>query len=116
MSTETLPFKTELKQVLFLPAHKPFDLMWWNGKKGLQLYIRRVFIMDDVEAMLPPYLRFVKGVVDSPDLPLNVSREMLQQSAPLEKIKSNLITKKLRTLEERKKDEFHAYLQFKKEL
>ena len=47
MSTETLPFKTELKQVLFLPAHKPFDLMWWNGKKGLQLYIRQVFIMDD---------------------------------------------------------------------
>jgi molecular chaperone HtpG len=106
----------EFKALLFLPVHKPFDLMWGNGKKGLQLYIRRVFIMDDVEAMLPPYLRFVKGVVDSPDLPLNVSREMLQQSAPLEKIKSNLITKILRTLEEMKKDEFDAYLKFYKEL
>jgi molecular chaperone HtpG len=72
--------------------------------------------LDDVEAMLPAYLRFVKGVVDSPDLPLNVSREMLQQSAPLEKIKSNLITKVLRTLEEMKKDEFDAYLKFYKEL
>src|SRR5438067_8787594 len=116
MSTETLPFKTELKQVLFLPAHKTFDLMWGNSKKGLQLYIRRVFIMDDAEAMLPPYLRFVKGVVDSPDLPLNVSREILQQSAPLEKIKSNLVNKVLRTLEDMKKDEYDAYLKFYREL
>jgi molecular chaperone HtpG len=106
----------EFKALLFLPAHKPLDLMWGNGKKGLQLYIRRVFIMDDAEAMLPAYLRFVKGVVDSPDLPLNVSREILQQSAPLEKIKSNLITKVLRTLEEMKKNEFDAYLKFYKEL
>ena len=73
-----------------MPAHKPFDLMWGDSNKGLQLYIQRVFIMDDCEALLPPYLRFVRGVVDSPDLPLNVSREILQQSAPLEKIKSNL--------------------------
>ncbi len=73
-------------------------------------------LSHDVEAMLPAYLRFVKGVVDSPDLPLNVSREMLQQSAPLEKIKSNLITKVLRTLEEMKKDEFDTYLKFYKEL
>jgi molecular chaperone HtpG len=106
----------EFKALLFLPAHKPLDLMWGNGKKGLQLYIRRVFIMDDAEAMLPAYLRFVKGVVDSPDLPLNVSREILQQSAPLEKIKSNLITKVLRTLEEMKKNEYDAYLKFYKEL
>jgi molecular chaperone HtpG len=89
----------EFKALLFLPAHKPFDLMWGDSKKGLQLYIRRVFIMDDAEVMLPGYLRFVKGVVDSPDLPLNVSREILQQSAPLEKIKSNLVNKVLRTLE-----------------
>jgi molecular chaperone HtpG len=106
----------EFKALLFLPVHKAFDLMWGNSKKGLQLYIRRVFIMDDAEAMLPPYLRFVKGVVDSPDLPLNVSREMLQQSAPLEKIKSNLVNKVLRTLEEMKKDEYDAYLKFYREL
>src|SRR4029077_8057690 len=106
----------EFKALLFLPSHKPFDLMWGNSKKGLQLYIRRVFIMDDSEVMLPAYLRFVRGVVDSPDLPLNVSREMLQQSAPLEKIKSNLTNKILRTLEEMKKDEHDAYLGFFKEL
>jgi molecular chaperone HtpG len=106
----------EFKALLFLPSHKPFDLMWGNSKKGLQLYIRRVFIMDDAEVMLPAYLRFVKGVVDSPDLPLNVSREMLQQSAPLEKIKSNLVNKVLRTLEEMKKDEYDAYLKFYREL
>jgi len=106
----------EFKALLFLPAHKTFDLMWGNSKKGVQLYIRRVFIMDDAEAMLPPYLRFVKGVVDSPDLPLNVSREILQQSAPLEKIKSNLVNKTLRTLEEMKKDEYDAYLKFYREL
>ncbi len=106
----------EFKALLFLPAHKPFDLMWGDAKKGLQLYIRRVFIMDDAEVMLPGYLRFVKGVVDSPDLPLNVSREILQQSAPLEKIKSNLVNKVLRTLEEMKKEEYEAYLKFYKEL
>src|SRR5262249_490235 len=56
--------KIELKALLYLPSHKPMDLIWGDGHKGLQLYIRRVFIMDDCEAMLPPYLRFVKGVVD----------------------------------------------------
>jgi molecular chaperone HtpG len=107
----------EFKALLYLPAHKPFDLMWGgDSKKGLHLYIQRVFIMDDCEALLPPYLRFVKGVVDSPDLPLNVSREILQQSAPLEKIKSNLVTKLLKTLEEMKNEEYDAYVAFFKEL
>jgi molecular chaperone HtpG len=106
----------EFRALLYLPAHKPFDLLWGDSRKGLHLYIRRVFIMDDCEAMLPAYLRFVRGVVDSPDLPLNVSREMLQQSAPLEKIKSNLVNKVLRTLEEMKTDEYDAYLGFHKEL
>ncbi len=106
----------EFKALLYLPAHRPFDLLWGDSKKGLQLYIQRVFIMDDCEALLPPYLRFVRGVVDSPDLPLNVSRELLQQSAPLEKIKSNLVTKLLKSLEEMKNEEYDAYVKFFKEL
>src|SRR5262249_10516818 len=82
----------------------------------LQLYIRRIFILDDPDALLPGYLRFVKGVVDSPDLPLNVSREMLQRTAPVEKIKSNLTIKVLKTLEEMKNQEYDAYLGFYHEL
>src|SRR4029077_10638065 len=106
----------EFKALLYLPGHKPFDLMWGDKSKGLHLYIQRVFIMDDYEILLPRYLRFVRGVVDSPDLPLNVSRELLQQSAPLEKIKSNLVNKVLNTLEEMKKTENEAYVGFYKEL
>jgi molecular chaperone HtpG len=106
----------EFRALLYLPKHKPFDLIWGDSKKGLHLYIRRVFIMDDCEALLPIYLRFVRGVVDSPDLPLNVSREMLQKSAPLEKIKSNLTNKLIRTLADMKRDENDAYLAFYKEL
>lgn len=106
----------EFKALLYLPGHKPFDLMWGDKTKGLHLYIQRVFIMDDYEILLPRYLRFVRGVVDSPDLPLNVSREMLQQSAPLEKIKSNLVNKILNTLEEMKKREYDSYVKFYDEL
>jgi molecular chaperone HtpG len=106
----------EFKALLYIPAHKPFDLMWGDSHKGLQLYIQRVFIMDDCEALLPLYLRFVKGVVDSPDLPLNVSREVLQQSAPLEKIKSNLVNKILSTLDEMKNKDYDAFVGFYKEL
>jgi molecular chaperone HtpG len=106
----------EFKALLYLPRHKPFDLMWGDSNKGLHLYIQRVFIMDDCDALLPHYLRFVRGVVDSPDLPLNVSREMLQQSAPLDKIKSNLVNKLLNTLDEMKRNEFDAYVGFFKEL
>ena len=106
----------EFKALLYLPAHKPFDLMWGDKAKGLHLYIQRVFIMDDHEILLPRYLRFVRGVVDSPDLPLNVSRELLQQSAPLEKIKTNLVNKILNTLEEMKKREYETYVKFYDEL
>jgi molecular chaperone HtpG len=106
----------EFKALLYIPAHRPLDMMWGDTRKGLHLYIQRVFIMDDCEALLPPYLRFVKGVVDSPDLPLNVSREILQQSAPLEKIKSNLTNKVLNTLDEMKRKEYDAYVGFYKEL
>jgi molecular chaperone HtpG len=106
----------EFKALLYLPAHLPQELLWGETKKGLHLYIQRVFIMDNCEALLPPYLRFVRGVVDSPDLPLNVSREILQQSAPLEKIKSNLTNKILSTLDEMKRKEYDAYVRFYREL
>jgi molecular chaperone HtpG len=106
----------EFKALLYVPAHKPFDLMWGDSNKGLQLYIQRVFIFDDCEALLPKYLRFVRGVVDSPDLPLNVSREILQHSAPLEKIKSNLTSKVLSTLDEIKRKDFDKYVGFYREL
>jgi molecular chaperone HtpG len=106
----------EFKALLYVPAQRPFDLLFGDQRKGLHLYIQRVFIMDNCEALLPAYLRFVKGVVDSPDLPLNVSREILQQSAPLEKIKSNLINKLLATLDEMKRKEYDAYAGFYKEL
>ena len=108
--------QVEFKALLYVPTHKPFDLLYGDSKKGLHLYIRRIFIMDDCEALLPHYLRFVRGVVDSPDLPLNVSREMLQQSAPLDKIKSNLVNKLLRSLEEMKNKDPDKYLKFFLEL
>jgi molecular chaperone HtpG len=106
----------EFKALLYLPGHKPFDLMWGDKPKGLHLYIQRVFILDDYEILLPRYLRFVRGVVDSPDLPLNVSRELLQQSAPLEKIKTNLVNKILNTLDEMKKREYDEYVKFYEEM
>ena len=106
----------EFKALLYIPAQKPFDMMWGESNKGLHLYIQRVFILDEVEALLPRYLRFVRGVVDSPDLPLNVSREILQHSAPLEKIKSNLTSKVLGTLDEMKRKEFDKYVGFYREL
>jgi molecular chaperone HtpG len=108
--------QVEFKALLYIPSHRPFDLMFADSEKGLHLYIQRVFIMDDCEALLPRYLRFVRGVVDSPDLPLNVSREILQQSAPLEKIKSNLTTKILGTLEDLRKKDFEEYVKFYAEM
>jgi molecular chaperone HtpG len=106
----------EFKALLYIPSHRPFDLMFGDSEKGLHLYIQRVFIMDDCETLLPRWLRFLRGVVDSPDLPLNVSRELLQKSAPLEKIKSNLTMKALSTLDEIKRKEFDRYSDFYKEL
>lgn len=108
--------KLEFKALLYLPAHRPNDFMWAETKRGLHLYIRRVLIMDNCEALLPRYLGFVKGVVDAADLPLNVSRESLQQSPPLEKIKNNLVTKTLSSLDEMKSKEFETYQKFFKEL
>ncbi|HYG78209.1 MAG TPA: molecular chaperone HtpG [Planctomycetota bacterium] len=102
----------EFKALLYIPAHKPYDFMWNDPHKALHLYIRRVFIMDDCEALLPEYLCFVRGVVDAPDLPLNVSRENLQRNPLLEKIRNNLVNKILATLAEMKEKENDKYLEF----
>ncbi|MGF1579443.1 MAG: molecular chaperone HtpG [Gemmataceae bacterium] len=107
----------EFKALLYVPSQKPFDLTFGDSNKGLHLYIQRVFIMDDCETLLPPYLRFMRGVVDSPNLDLNVSREILQHSAPLEKIKTNLTKKILSTLDEMRRKEYEEkYLKFYNEL
>ncbi len=108
--------KLEFKALLFLPKRRPFDFMWGPPKASLQLYVKRVFITDDCEALMPLYLRFVKGVVDSSDLSLNVSREMLQQNPMLTKIQNNLVKKVLDTLAEMKEKEYDAYVKFHKEL
>ena len=108
---------TEFNALLFFPDHMPMDLMFSENKiKGVQLYVRRVFIMDEAEAMLPRYLRFVRGVVDSADLPLNVSREILQQERTLTRIKSNLVKKILDTLKEKLGKDREGYTKFFKEL
>jgi len=86
--------KTEYTQLLYVPARAPFDLWDRNARHGVKLYVRRVFIMDDAEQLMPLYLRFVRGVVDSTDLPLNVSREILQESKDIESIR-NGCTKKV---------------------
>lgn len=88
---------TEYTQLLYVPAKAPFDLWNRDKKGGLKLYVKRVFIMDDAEALLPSYLRFVKGVVDSADLPLNVSRELLQESRDVRAIRDGN-TKRVLTL------------------
>jgi molecular chaperone HtpG len=91
---------TEYTQLLFIPARAPFDL--WNRDKaaGMKLYVKRVFIMDEAEALLPSYLRFVKGVIDSADLPLNVSRELLQESRDVKAIREGNTRRVLSMLED----------------
>ena len=74
----------EYEALLFLPSQAPFDLFTATASAGVQLYVKRVFIMDDCEALMPQYLRFVKGVVDAHDLSLNVSREILQQDRQIQ--------------------------------
>jgi molecular chaperone HtpG len=105
----------EFKVLLFIPAKKPYDMLFGETKVGPKLYIRRVLIMDHCEQLLPSYLRFVKGVVDCADLPLNVSREMLQQNPLLEKIKTNLVKSVLKNLEEMMNSSFDEYVSFYKE-
>ena len=87
--------KSEYTQLLYIPAHAPFDLWDRHARHGIKLYVRRVFIMDDAEQLMPLYLRFVRGVVDSADLPLNVSREILQESKDIEAIRKGCTAKVL---------------------
>ena len=89
---------TEFQALLYLPSQAPADLFWPDAKRGLHLYVKNVFINEDCEDLLPAYLRFIKGVVDSSDLPLNVSREVLQDDAVIRRIRKNLVTRVLKEL------------------
>ena len=91
--------KQEYTQLLYIPSRAPFDLFERTARHGIKLYVRRVFIMDDAEQLMPLYLRFVRGVVDSSDLPLNVSREILQKSRDIETIRGGCVKKVLGLLE-----------------
>ncbi len=92
--------KTEYTQLLYIPGRAPFDLWDRQSRHGVKLYVRRVFIMDDAEQLMPQYLRFVRGVVDSADLPLNVSREILQESKDIEAIRKGCTAKVLGLLDD----------------
>ncbi|WP_053846467.1 molecular chaperone HtpG [Streptomyces sp. NRRL B-24085] len=105
----------EYQALLFLPAHAPHDLFTRDFRRGLQLYVRRVLIMDDCEALLPPYLRFVKGVVDAQDLSLNVSREILQQDRHIRMIQRRLTKKVLSSVKEMKANDPEKYATFWRE-
>ncbi len=104
--------KQEYTQLLYIPARAPFDLWDRNARHGIKLYVRRVFIMDDAEQLMPLYLRFVRGVVDSADLPLNVSREILQQSKDIDGIRNGCTRKVLSMLEDLAENETEQYAKF----
>ena len=107
--------KREYTSLLYIPGRAPFDLWQREAAHGLKLYVKRVFIMDDAAQFLPLYLRFVKGVVDSSDLPLNVSRELLQKEPEVEAIRSSLTKRVLDMLSRLAKDEPEKYSTFWKE-
>lgn len=105
----------EYQALLFLPSHAPQDLFMQDHKRGVQLYVKRVFIMDDCEALMPTYLRFVKGVVDAQDLSLNVSREILQQDRQIEMMRRRLVKKVLSTVKDMRSSTPEKYGTFWKE-
>jgi len=104
--------RQEYTQLLYIPQHAPFDLWDRNARHGIKLYVRRVFIMDDAEQLMPLYLRFVRGVVDSADLPLNVSREILQESKDIEAIRKGCTGKVLGLLADMAEKEPEKYATF----
>jgi len=104
--------RTEYTQLLFIPAKAPFDIWDREHRHGIKLYVRRVFIMDDAEQLLPAYLRFVRGVIDSADLPLNVSREILQESRDVKAIREGNVRRVLGMLDELASDRPEAYQGF----
>lgn len=104
--------KLEYTSLLYIPSKAPFDLWNREGARGLKLYVQRTFIMDDAEQFLPLYLRFVKGVLDSNDLPLNVSREILQQNANVESMKSALTKRVLDMLQKMATSDSEQYQRF----
>lgn len=97
--------KQEYTQLLYIPARAPFDLFDRERRHGIKLYVQRVFIMDDVEKLLPNYLRFVRGVIDSNNLPLNVSREILQESKDIDAIRAGVVKKVLGLIEDISKND-----------
>ena len=105
----------EFRVLAFIPSRKPFSLTW-EEPKGLKLYIQRVLITDSCEGLLPPYLRFVRGIVDSSDLPLNISRELLQKNPLLEKIQKNVVRNVIEALEAMKNLEYDSYVLFFEDL
>ena len=104
--------KTEYISLLYIPSQAPFDLFEPNPSHGVKLYVQRVFIMDDAEKLLPRYLRFVRGVIDSNDLPLNISREILQSNKVIDNIRSGSVKKILGLLENLAKNESVKYQEF----
>lgn len=107
--------RTEYIQLLYLPEHAPFDLWDRDQRHGLKLYVRRVFIMDDAGDLMPAYLRFVRGVIDSSDLPLNVSREILQESRDVKSIREGSTKRVLGMLEDLAENQKEKYVAFWKE-
>lgn len=107
--------KQEYVSLLYVPARAPFDLWQRDAQRGLKLYVKRIFIMDDAEHLMPMYLRFVKGVVDSSDLPLNISREILQSNRNIDAIKSGCVKRVLGMLEKMANNDPEKYNTFWKE-
>ena len=106
---------SEFTALMYIPQHAPYGILYRDFQVGPMLYVKRVQIMDHCADLIPEYLRFVRGVVDSSDLPLNVSREILQSNRHMAVIKKNITKKVLDTLAEMKKNEYDAYVQFHKE-
>jgi molecular chaperone HtpG len=107
--------RQEFTQLFYIPQRAPFDLWDREHRRGIKLYVRRVFIMDDAEQLLPPYLRFIRGIVDSNDLPLNVSREILQQSRDVQTIRNASVKRVLSLIEDLAQNHADKFTTFWKE-